>query len=434
MALIVVLVAAGTSGVGRATAATGPPTATVYVSAKGVDGNPGTASAPVATFGRAYKLATPGATVEVAAGHYGPQLLARDRSKRSSQRVVFRPAPGAVVKLELLDFGQDQRDLIGPEHVTVRGMAIRYIRAWAGSRDLVWQNIHGAHFDVFDATDVLIRGGDFGPCQAPRDDASCVSRIAGRAARVTVDGVKVHGVTSTDLVKHHVDGMFIWGGRNIVIRNSKFWGNMVTNIRVQHQLCCKTVDLLIENNWFDAPLEGDGRGRRSNAIDGDSGMRGLVVRNNSFVDSGLQLAGRYTRSRITGNLFTNLPCAPGMLYSRNLFVPFSRFTGQAPCGRFDRKVAGFGYVDAALFDLRLRPTSRAFAAGNPKDCPSTDIRGRPRLLGLKCDAGAYERQEAWVCQRRDAAKRAHRRTVLVGLLTVKARLKGGATMGRCKKR
>ena len=129
-------------------------------------------------------------------------------------------------------------------------MAIRYIRAWARSRDLLWQHINGAHFDVFDATDVVIRGGDYGPCQAPRDDPSCVSRIAGRAARVTVDGVTMHDVTSTDLANYHVDGMFIRGGTDIVIRNSKFWGNMITNIRVQDQACCKNGNLLIENNWF----------------------------------------------------------------------------------------------------------------------------------------------------------------------------------------
>ena len=406
----------------------------VYVSPDGADGNRGTATAPVATFGRAYALAKPGSTIEVAAGDYGEQLVSRDRSKRSRERVVFRPAPGATVRLSLLDFGQDQFGLLGPEHVTVRNMAIDYIRAWAGSRDLVWQNIDAAHFDIFDAAQIVIRGGDYGPCQAPRDDLACVSRIAGRSSRITVDGATIHDITSTDPATYHVDGLFIRGGSEIVIRNSRFRRNMITNIRVQDQMCCKNSNLLLENNWFSPPLQGDGVSPRSDAINVDNGMSGLVIRNNSFVDSGPQLLGTYARTRIVGNLLHNIGCAAGARYSRNLFVPFNRYVGQRPCGATDRKVAGFGYENAKAFDLRLRPGASAFGAGDPDDCPARDIRGRPRLLGLKCDAGAYERQEAWVCHRERRGKRERSTSVLVALANVRARLREGDTIGRCGSR
>lgn len=412
------------------------PVPTVYVASTGLDTNPGTAAAPVLTFQRAYQIARPGATVEVATGDYGYQLLARDQSKRAVDKVVFTPAANAAVSVGLIDFGQGQLGTPGPEHVTIRGMRVGYMRAWQGSRDLLWQNVDAAHFDVFDATDILVSGGDYGPCQAPRDDPSCVSRIAGTAARIVLDGVAIHDVTSTDLANYHVDGMFIRGGTDIVIRNSRFWGNMVTNLRVQDQECCKNSNLLLENNWFNPPLQGDGVSPRFDAINIDNNMDGLVIRNNSFANSGLQLLGTYTRSRIVGNLMKTTGCAPGVSYSHNLFIPFSPTSGQNACASTDRKVTDFRYENLAAFDLRLRPDSPAFSAGDPADCPARDIRGKPRLRGLKCDAGAYERQEAWLCRSKKVAKtkRVRKTSVLVALHAVKKRLSAGDTIGRCGSR
>ena len=435
MSAVLAVVAAATAAVvvGFGPKATAP-APSVYVAPTGVDTNPGTAAAPVATFGRAYQLARPGAVVQVAAGDYGNQSLARDASKRAPDKVVFTPAAGAAVNVNLLDFGQGQLGVLGPEHVTVQGMAIAYLRAWEGSSDLLWRNIKGKHFDVFDATDVVISGGDYGPCQAPRDDSACVSRIAGVAARVTLDGVAIHDVTSTDLANYHVDGMFIRGGKDIAIRNSRFWGNMITNIRVQDQECCKNSNIVIENNWFAPPLQGDGVSPRFDAIDLDNNVDGLVIRNNSFSDGGLQMLGTYTRARIVGNLMKSTGCAPGVSYSHNVFVPFSPQSGQRGCGPTDRRVAGLGYQNAASFDLRLRPDSPAFGAGDPQDCPTRDIRGKPRLRGLKCDAGAYERQEAWVCQKKKVGKRTRSTSNLVALWAVKKRLQAGDTIGRCGSR
>lgn len=416
-------------------AAAPPPAApvapAVYVARAGADSNPGTRARPVASFGRAYRLARPGQVVEVGSGEYGYQRLVRDGSKSSSARVVFQPARGETVRLTTLDFGQDQFGLLGPRHVTVRNMSIDYIRAWAGSSDLRWLELRGKHFDVFDARDIVIRGGDYGPCQAPRDDPSCISRIAGRAARVIVDGVSIHGVTSTDPANYHVDGMFIRGGSDIVIRNSKFWGNMITNIRVQDQICCTNSNVLIENNWFAAPLQGDGVSTRFDAIDVDTDVPGLVIRNNSFSASGIQFSGLFSRARVVGNLLGKTDCGQGVRYTRNLFAPFSHGDRIRTCGATNRQVRGFGYVNSGRLDLRLRPESPAFGAGDPQDCALTDIQGRPRLRGLKCDAGAYELQEALICHKVRTGKRTRATTLRVALSTVKARLKRGDAIGRC---
>ena len=128
-------------------------------------------------------------------------------------RVVFRPAAGAVVKLELLDFGQAQRDVVGPEHVTVRGMAIRYIRAWAGSRDSCLAEHQRRTLRR------VRRDGRPHPWRRLWPLSGAARRFFVRVAhrwsrRARHSGRRgVHGATSSHLVNHHVDGMFIWGGR-----------------------------------------------------------------------------------------------------------------------------------------------------------------------------------------------------------------------------
>lgn len=384
-----------------ATAACGtpaPPTpaaGSVYVSTTGSDANPCTQAQPCLSFGRAYKAAAPGANVFVAAGTYGSQEIGLDATKPSSGApIVFQPSAGTVTVNGNIDFGQDQFDRLGPENVTVRSMNVKYMRSWRGSQNLRWENIDGMHFDVLDSANVTISGGDFGPCQAPRDDLSCVSRIAGTSSNVVVENTSIHDVTSTDLVNYHVDGMFIRGGSNIVIRNSKFWGNMITNIRVQEQPCCANTNLLIENNWFNVPLQGDGVSARSDAINVDTPVRGnLTIQFNSFAESaGPQVVGP---ALVKGNLMQNATCAPGVTYAYNMFIPFSAFTGQSPCGPTDKKVASFGYaapVPGADFDYRLGVvTAGVDAVPVSSGCPSMDFEGTARPQGSACDAGADER-------------------------------------------
>jgi chitodextrinase len=371
-----------------------PPGAVLYVSTTGSDANACTQAAPCRSFGRAYKAAAPGTTVLVAAGTYPSQEISRDPAKTSGAPVVFQPAGSEVNVNGTLDFGQDQFDRLGPVNVTIRNMKVQYLRSWAGSSGLVWENVDGMHFDVFDSKDVQVLGGDFGPCQAPRDDPACVNRIAGTSSNVIVDGANIHDITSTDLVAYHVDGMFIRGGSNIVVRNSRFWGNMITNIRVQKQDCCDNVNVLFENNWFNAPLQGDGVSPRSDAINVDTPVvGGITVQFNSFAENaGPQVV---APALVKANLMQNSSCAPGVVYAYNLFVPFSPFTGQAPCGATDRKVLTFGYMLSSLtggFDFQLGPTSAAVdAVPTAAGCPLTDAKGTPRPRGGACDAGADER-------------------------------------------
>jgi hypothetical protein len=361
----------------------------IYIAPTGNDANTGTAALPVLTLGRAYQLAKPGAVVELAAGSYPYQQIARDPSKTSPANVVFRPAPGASVSVDMIDFGQEQLGVPAPANIVVRDIHVGYLRAWAGTDHLIWQNISGKHFDMFGVTNVRVLGGDFGPCQAPRDDDACVPRIAG-SANILLDGVTIHDMTSTDLVNHHVDGLFIRGATNVVIRDSKFRGNMITNIRIQPQDCCANASITLENNWFAPALQGEGSATRADGVDVDQPFPGLLFRNNSFATgTGPQLLGTYSDARLVGNLMMNAQCAPGVTYAYNVVIPFSAYSGQTPCGRSDKVVASFGYLNEGGFDYHIGPSSPAIGSGDPSNCPGTDIDRQARTGA--CDAGADQR-------------------------------------------
>src|SRR5262249_1543138 len=361
----------------------------IFVSPAGSDANGCTQAQPCASFARAYALALPGDTVQIAAGNYPSQIIPFDPAKAGG-RVVFAPAPGASVRVAMIDFGQDQFGIRGPHGVVVRDMEVTYLRAWNGSDDLVFQNVSGRHFDVFNSSNVSVLGGSYGPCQAPADDPSCVIRIAA-SSNVLVSGVSIHGITSTDLANYHVDGLFIRGSTGAVVRDSKFWGNMITNIRIQDQPGFVDQNITLENNFFDASLQGDGSSRRWDAVDVDNPVSGLVVRNNSFaVDAGLQLTGTFSNARVVGNVMRyGGNCEAGVTYTSNVFMPFSAYGMQPGCGPSDTKVPTFGYVNAATLDFPLGDASPAIGAGAVGDCPADDIDGDSR--SGRCDAGADQR-------------------------------------------
>ena len=376
--------------VSASTAACGSPAPSgdVFVAPGGSDANPCTAAAPCLTLGRAYRAALPGQTVQIASGSYPPQIIAFDASKLTDAAITFRPAPGATVSISTLDFGQAQERILGPAHVAVVGLRVGLLRAWAGADDVLWENIDGGTFGIFDATNVTVRGGDFGPCEAPRQGA-CKNFIAGTAANILVDGAYIHDITSSDPVNNHPDGIFLRGSRNVVIRKSRFRGNDVDNIRLQDQACCLNQNITIENNWFAPSLQGNGA-TRADSIDVDTPTPGLLIRNNSFAEgTGVQIRGSQTSVRLVGNLLTNIGCVSGVAYAYNVFLPFSSGIGQTPCGATDKKVAGFGYVSGPGFDYHITAGSPALGAGDAGNCPGDDIDNQARAG--RCDAGSDQR-------------------------------------------
>jgi hypothetical protein len=251
----------------------------------------------------AYQSAAPGETLCLATGNFGYQLLQRDSDKAiGSERVTIQPAPGASPVFTKLALGQNQIGALPPNDLTIRDFFAGYPVVW-GSRNVSLLNLSGRGFDVFrydlagdgenEGADVLVKGGDWGPCEAPRQDG-CTVRIIG--TRIVVDGVTIHDVTSTDLANYHVDGMFVRGCVDCKVLNSKWYGNYITNIRVQN--CCllpANRNLEVADNWFGCPLTGAARACRGDGIDIDNDVPSLHIHHNSYA------AGTGTQWAVTGD-------------------------------------------------------------------------------------------------------------------------------------
>jgi hypothetical protein len=243
-----------------------------------------------------YQGVSPGATICLATGNFGYQLVKRDPDKAiGSARVTIRPLAGNMPMFTKLSLGYEQINAFPPNDLTIRDFYAGYPLVW-GSRNVSLLNLSGRGFDVFryngnpgselvgeaQGADVLVQGGDYGPCEAPRQDG-CTVRIIG--TRIVVDGVTIHDVTSTDPINFHTDGMFVRGCIDCKVLRSKWYGNEVTNIRIQN--CCQLPairNLEIADNWFACPTTGAAQGSvcRWDGIDVDGDVPGLRIHHNSF--------------------------------------------------------------------------------------------------------------------------------------------------------
>ena len=338
-------------------------------------------SAPwLGSFNASYQSAKPGDNVVVPAGTYQAETI----SGTKSPAVTFTMG-GAVTVNGTLRVEAHGLNIVGGGQLKITYLAI------FGATNLTASGIDGTHFDVFETQGpVAITDGDWGPCQAPRDDPSCISRI-GSGSNVTVEGNTFHNITSTDLANYHVDGFAVFGGSNNKLIRNRFYGNMITNIRVQS--CCgnpQVSNLLIEGNSFQAAVSGQG-GKNANAIDIDTTVPGLKIRFNSF-EQGTYVqntAPSNQNAEYTGNLYSHVSCLSGVTYAYNVFVPWSEFQGQTSCSPTDRKVTSLGYL----------ASGPELAAGSPAidyvpvsaGCPALGLNGVTRPSGAACDAGAWER-------------------------------------------
>jgi hypothetical protein len=423
------------SACGASAKATAP---ALYVAPTGSDTAACTQSAPCATLQRAYTVAKPGQTVLIQPGAYPPQLVAF--VPKTGDPVVFAGTNGASVAS--IDLGNGPQGIRGPQHVVIRDLVVGMTTVWDGSSDVELRNLHGRGFDIIYGAstapmpdNVRVIGGDFGPCEATSFAGGCTVRLIG--TNLLVDGAHIHNVTSRDLGTYHVDGIFIRGCRGCTVRRSVFFGNMITNIRVQN--CCElppNQNITIENNWFAPPLQGDGATPRTDAIDFDDPVPGLVVRNNSFAENAGPAFGRGdwngTNARIANNLMLNFPCVAGVTYSHNVFIPFSRDTGNRPCGPTDRQVGSFGYTNGPALDYHLVPSSPAIGHADASSCPALDIDGRVRSKDVKCDVGADQRRDTPACKRVGTKKHPRFKTVWISGIWLQTQPHPGLTGGRCR--
>ena len=124
--------------------------------------------------------------VEVAAGTYPSQSI-RAVAGRTAPNVVFRPVSGARVTLGGLSFGAGNDPALGPDYVTVEGMATTYkgsspgagnqqgIHVGPGSSYVELVNMDAGSISSYFADNLTVRGGDYGPCDAVTGNTSAAT-------------------------------------------------------------------------------------------------------------------------------------------------------------------------------------------------------------------------------------------------------------------
>ncbi|HEY1355695.1 MAG TPA: choice-of-anchor Q domain-containing protein [Solirubrobacterales bacterium] len=376
--------------------------ADLFLSASGSDSASCSAAAPCKSLDRAYQVASPGDVVQLAAGSYGNQTIQRDAGLTSSEDVVFRPASGASVTLGSVT--------VYGSHVTLEGMNATDLTARVTDpykfavSDITFRNMDARNFMVMSASDVRVLGGDYGPasdCGGPYGGSNnSIRRFAENGApnptNILIEGVRIHDITSYNLTQCHMEGLAIFAGNGVTVRNSKFWGNSVYDVFLQSN-SGPVSNLLIENNWLASPVGQGGSGSGSSTLafsGGSSDFANSTVRHNSFNgyvsfdDNGVNPA--YSNFKAVGNIGQPMygSCSlKGVVYRYNLWK------GMA-CGTGDVNLSGaYPYANAvsgAAMDYHLTGGAARDLVPASESNLATDIDGQPRPQGPRLDAGSDE--------------------------------------------
>ena len=352
---------------------TSPCAPNLFVAPTGNDGAQCTATAPCASFGRAFGLARAGQVVEVAGGTYPPQTIAGDRGGR----VILQAAPGANVVV-------GGEVTVSAKHLELRRMSFGGgWQAMAGADDLTFRDVNAGGMFIFSASNVRVIGGAVGPGvnYHPMIAATDGSSVPPR--NVLIDGVSFHDWTRTS-PDVHIECLQIGAGDGITIRNSTFRNCHVFALAVtQFGLAGPPRNLTIENNFFDRG--GDG-GFYSILFSGfASSWENVLLRNNSLLQAiSIDPGPPKVNFRLVANIAPLQPweCVGGIDYEHNVWE-------NVACGPTDVK-APSGYANPAAFDLHLTAGAAAIDHGDPANAPAMDIDGQLWTAGGAPDAGADE--------------------------------------------
>ena len=356
------------------------------MSPTGSDSNPCTQALPCRSFNRTYRVASPGQTVEVAAGSYPAETIDPDASKTSDVDVLFRPAAAASVSVtgQLLILGS---------HLEVRDMAIREMEFRRETNDVTMRNIINNGVWMQGPSNISIIGGEItcGYCGYHSHIENGGSDSA-PPRNILFDGVYFHDWHS--ISGEHVECLQILGGDGVTIRNSTFkncgTGNGGLGATADLHISFYgtgpvTRNILIENNFFY-------RSGNTYAIQAGD-YRNLDFRYNSIVGP-IFIGGGWgdgTPVELVGNVmaFGDCQAPPGgpgpvapLVYRYNVLQG-------GTCSSTDYN-APSGFIDPNS-DLHLLLGAAAINRGDPTSYPTRDIDGQLRPLGGAPDAGADER-------------------------------------------
>jgi hypothetical protein len=425
--------------------------AIVYASPHGSDQGDCTRADPCKSFDRAYRVARPGQTIDLAGGTYPAQTIRVDPSKVLAPRnVIFRPAPGATVNVagELAMYGSHATFLgsAHPFNFKLRKLTSVGTAGPTTSNHVEFVNLDGETFSIGPNRDITIKGGDWGPSVACHARGSRTSPASWCPAgspyartgndgsngsyengigpdgtiknqwprHIVLDGLTIHDQNSLDLDSMHQGGLFIISGHGVTIRNTKFLRNVVYQLQVQDftsKDCCGMTfgplrDVVIENNWFGQPVTGlsDPGGDRTDdnqpelQLDPRGGKcwQNWLIRFNSFHNGpavGFDGKPCFHDFRVIGNVgeHPGLQCFYG---ARGLEWAYNGWVG-GKCGSTDVAISSLPYVSTTIgsedYHLTGGPAQDLVTPAARDYALATDIDGQRRPDGAARDAGADER-------------------------------------------
>ena len=278
-----------------------------YISPSGNDANNCSQSAPCQSFNKAYQVATPGDTVQLAGGNYGFQNInwRPDMANRSpgcdpkgewggattANCITFVPAPGANVVTntfgisgsgvyikgtaspviagpsrtynfkvngEILTLTEDGTK--PPDYVTVEGVDANALAIY-DSKNVLFKNLDSGGRSTVDGCARVDENGQSIP---DTDESKIGSRRDFIPTAVVVDGVYFHdtyrtasAIDGTGAEPCHDGALFFINGNGVTIRNSVWSQNWVYDIQVQNFNGRQyPTNVLIENNWFGCGVYG----------------------------------------------------------------------------------------------------------------------------------------------------------------------------------
>jgi chitodextrinase len=361
--------------------------AQIFLATSGSDGNACTQTAPCRSFDRAYRVASPGQTVELSGGTYGGQTINADSSKTSATDVLFRPATGAtvVVSGEVSVYG---------DHIELRDMKFGGWKTFLGTDDVTFRNIETAHLFIWSSSNISVMGGSVGVLNQKTSYDSNVTSASGSSmppTNILIDGVWFHDWIDVDPGQaNHIECLQVGSGVNVTIRNSRFercgthdifirsWGTLNGSY---HPLR----NWVIENNFFGETSDGFYAIQFVDDMAPDA--TSFVVRNNSTLQAFHDAIERGTISFVANivDSMTSWECGQSSAgrWSYNVYE------SGVKCGSTDF-VGPVNYENRAALDLHVLAGSAAIGHGSPTGSAAVDIDGQSRPLGGGPDAGADE--------------------------------------------
>jgi len=351
-----------------------PGTANRYVATTGSDSNQCTQSAPCASFGRAYAVASPGDVVEVGGGSYSGQTIDQT-PKANGPAIVFQPAAGASVTLSSVNIVR--ASYLELRNFTVTSSTYNRERAqW-----ITYRNIKMRQFFIRGADHVSYYDSEVGPNTS--DDGmnwiTAAYQTNDGSSDILLDGVRIHDFKKWNSGAH-VDCIGIDDVDGLVIRNTRIWNCEHFSLIFGKDLWSYRAsrNVLLENNFFDCCYSG----YYSIGLGDVEGP--MMIRFNSLTLGLGWLGGSVVGATLDSNVISNNNSAN----CSNATWRYNVVASGSACG-------GGGLVAPTAFvgppdDLHLTATAAAINLGNPTAYPPTDIDGQPRGAD-RPDAGADER-------------------------------------------